>query len=101
VHNVRVNLFVTCFNDTLFPQTGRATVRLLERLSCEVHFPLEQTYCGQMHMNSGYPREGVALAPALRAGLRRRGPGRHSLGLVRRDAAPSSWRRAKARPCSS
>jgi hypothetical protein len=33
---VRVALFVTCFNDTLFPETGRATVRLLERLGCEV-----------------------------------------------------------------
>jgi L-lactate dehydrogenase complex protein LldE len=59
---VRVSLFVTCFNDTLFPQTGRAVVRLLERLGCEVDFPLEQTCCGQMHMNSGYPREGLALA---------------------------------------
>jgi L-lactate dehydrogenase complex protein LldE len=59
---MRVSLFVTCFNDTLFPQTGRAVVRLLERLGCEVDFPLEQTCCGQMHMNSGYPREGVALA---------------------------------------
>jgi L-lactate dehydrogenase complex protein LldE len=59
---VRVSLFVTCFNDTLFPQTGRAVVRLLERLGCEVDFPLEQTCCGQMHMNSGYAREGVALA---------------------------------------
>jgi L-lactate dehydrogenase complex protein LldE len=59
---VRVSLFVTCFNDTLFPQTGRAVVRLLERLGCEVDFPLEQTCCGQMHMNSGYLREGTALA---------------------------------------
>jgi L-lactate dehydrogenase complex protein LldE len=58
----RVSLFVTCFNDTLFPQTGRAVVRLLERLGCEVDFPLEQTCCGQMHLNSGYGREGVALA---------------------------------------
>jgi L-lactate dehydrogenase complex protein LldE len=37
-------------------------VRLLERLGCEVDFPLEQTCCGQMHMNSGYAREGMALA---------------------------------------
>jgi L-lactate dehydrogenase complex protein LldE len=58
----RVSLFVTCFNDTLFPETGRAVVRLLERLGCEVEFPLEQTCCGQMHMNSGYAREGLALA---------------------------------------
>src|ERR671922_726598 len=59
---MRVALFVTCFNDTLFPQTGRAVVELLERLGCEVDFPLEQTCCGQMHMNSGYAREGAALA---------------------------------------
>jgi L-lactate dehydrogenase complex protein LldE len=59
---VRVSLFITCFNDTLFPQTGRAMVQLLERLGCEVDFPLEQTCCGQMHMNSGYAREGAALA---------------------------------------
>jgi len=59
---VRLALFVTCFNDTLFPQTGRAVVKLLERLGCEVEFPLEQTCCGQMHMNSGYTREGRALA---------------------------------------
>jgi L-lactate dehydrogenase complex protein LldE len=51
---VRVALFITCFNDTLFPEAGRATVALLERLGCEVDFPLEQTCCGQMHGNSGY-----------------------------------------------
>ena len=59
---VRTRLFVTCFNDTLFPHTGRAVVSLLERLGCEVDFPLEQTCCGQMHLNSGYAREGEALA---------------------------------------
>jgi len=59
---VRVALFVTCFNDTLFPQTGRAVVSLLERLGCSVDFPEEQTCCGQMHGNTGYQREGDALA---------------------------------------
>ena len=59
---MRLALFVTCLGDTLFPATGRAVVRLLERLGCEVEFPLEQTCCGQMHMNSGYRREGTALA---------------------------------------
>ena len=58
---MRVALFVTCFNDTLFPQTGRAVVELLERLGCEVDFPLEQTCCGQMHVNSGYEHEAVKL----------------------------------------
>jgi L-lactate dehydrogenase complex protein LldE len=59
---VRVALFVTCFNDTLFPDTGKAVVTLLERLGCEVDVPLEQTCCGQMHLNSGYADDGLALA---------------------------------------
>jgi L-lactate dehydrogenase complex protein LldE len=59
---VRVALFVTCFNDTLFPHTGRAVVQLLERLGCEVDFPEAQTCCGQMHGNSGYQEHGDALA---------------------------------------
>ena len=59
---MRVALFITCFNDTLFPQTGRAVVELLERLGCEVDVPLEQTCCGQMHFNTGYAEEGMRLA---------------------------------------
>jgi L-lactate dehydrogenase complex protein LldE len=58
---VRVALFITCFNDTLFPETGRATVQLLERLGHQVDFPLEQTCCGQMHFNTGYQREAIPL----------------------------------------
>lgn len=58
---MRVSLFITCFNDTLFPGTGRATVELLERLGHSVDFPLEQTCCGQMHFNTGYQREAIPL----------------------------------------
>jgi len=50
----RVALFATCLIDALFPDAGRATVELLERLGQPVEFPLEQTCCGQMHANSGY-----------------------------------------------
>ena len=58
----RVALFVTCLADTLYPEVGKATVRVLERLGLEVVFPVEQTCCGQMHANSGYPGEATALA---------------------------------------
>jgi L-lactate dehydrogenase complex protein LldE len=58
---MRVGLFITCFNDTLFPETGRSVVTLLERLGCTVEFPLEQTCCGQMHVNSGYEHEAGGL----------------------------------------
>jgi L-lactate dehydrogenase complex protein LldE len=62
---VRVALLITCFNDTLFPATGRATVELLERLGCEVEFPEAQTCCGQMHGNTGYAEHGQALVGRL------------------------------------
>jgi L-lactate dehydrogenase complex protein LldE len=58
---VRASLFITCFNDTLFPATGIAVVRLLERLGHQVDFPEEQTCCGQMHLNSGYQAETMPL----------------------------------------
>ena len=58
---MRVALFITCFNDTLFPETGKATVEVLERLGVEVDFPVEQTCCGQMHFNTGYQREAIPL----------------------------------------
>ena len=58
---MRAALFITCFNDTLFPQTGRATVAVLERVGVEVDFPLDQTCCGQMHANSGYGHEAMGL----------------------------------------
>lgn len=58
---MRVALFVTCLADAMFPQVGRATVELLERLGHEVVFPEAQTCCGQMHINTGYRREAVRL----------------------------------------
>lgn len=58
---MRVALFITCFNDTLFPEVGIAMTRLLERLGHTIDFPPEQTCCGQMHYNTGYQREALPL----------------------------------------
>ncbi|WP_082159282.1 (Fe-S)-binding protein [Micromonospora sp. HK10] len=58
---MRIALFVTCLADTLFPEAATATVRLLERLGHQVDFPTDQTCCGQMHVNTGYPDEAVRL----------------------------------------
>jgi L-lactate dehydrogenase complex protein LldE len=58
---VRVALFVTCLADTLFPEAGKATVAVLERLGHTVEFPMAQTCCGQMHVNSGYQRDALPL----------------------------------------
>jgi L-lactate dehydrogenase complex protein LldE len=58
---VRIALFITCLADTLFPDVGKATVTLLERLGHQVTFPRTQTCCGQMHINSGYQRDALPL----------------------------------------
>lgn len=58
---VQIALFVTCLSDSLFPDVGRATVRLLRRLGHEVVFPEAQTCCGQMHLNTGYQRDALGL----------------------------------------
>ncbi|MGW1074191.1 (Fe-S)-binding protein [Streptomyces sp. NPDC002537] len=54
---MRVGLFVTCVNDTLYPGTGQAVVTLLERLGVQVDFPTAQSCCGQPLFNTGYRHE--------------------------------------------
>ncbi len=59
---MRASLFITCYNDTLFPETGRAVVSLLERLGVELDFHAKQTCCGQMHANTGFRSEAFTQA---------------------------------------
>ena len=59
---MRASLFITCYNDTLYPETGRAVVTLLERLGVEVEFRPAQTCCGQMHANTGFRCEAYSQA---------------------------------------
>ncbi|MEH1126927.1 (Fe-S)-binding protein [Micromonospora sp. CPCC 206061] len=58
---MKIALFVTCVNDLVFPDTGKAVVRILERLGHTVEFPVGQSCCGQMHANSGYRAEALPL----------------------------------------
>ena len=55
----RVALFATCINDTMFPGTPKAVVKVLERLGCTVEFPKDQTCCGQMLTNTGYFKQAL------------------------------------------
>ncbi|MDT3395999.1 (Fe-S)-binding protein [Streptomyces sp. B1866] len=67
---MRVALFVTCVNDTLYPGTGRAVVALLERLGVTVGFPEAQSCCGQPQYNTGYRREAEPLVRRFAAAFR-------------------------------
>lgn len=58
---MKIALFITCLADALFPDVGRATVTVLQRLGHTVDFPEAQTCCGQMHVNTGYQRQALPL----------------------------------------
>jgi L-lactate dehydrogenase complex protein LldE len=62
---MRIGLFVTCLTDTLFPDTGKAVVTVLERLGHQVEFPRQQACCGQMHFNTGYRKQALPMARNL------------------------------------
>ena len=46
----------------MFPDVGKATLRLLERAGFEVEVPLAQTCCGQPAYNGGFLAEARAMA---------------------------------------
>ena len=50
---MRVGLFVPCYIDQFYPNVAIATLSLLEKAGCDVHFP-EQSCCGQPMANAGY-----------------------------------------------
>jgi L-lactate dehydrogenase complex protein LldE len=58
---MRVALMVTCLNDALFPDAGKAVVSLLRRVGVDVEFPQAQTCCGQPMVNTGYLDEAVPV----------------------------------------
>jgi L-lactate dehydrogenase complex protein LldE len=59
---MKVGLFVPCYIDQFYPQVAIATLQLLEKLGCEVGFPLNQSCCGQPMANSGCEKDSVAAA---------------------------------------
>ena len=93
----RASLFITCLNDTLFPQAGRAVVSLLDRLGVAVDFPLQQTCCGQMHFNTGYAEEAIPLLRRFVGAFADAevivSPSASCVGMVR-DAYPALARRS-------
>lgn len=50
----KVELFIPCFIDQLYPETAFNTIKLLEKAGCEIIYNPEQTCCGQPAYNSGF-----------------------------------------------
>ncbi len=51
---MKVQLFIPCFIDQLYPQTAFNTIKILEKVGCEVYYNRKQTCCGQPAYNAGY-----------------------------------------------
>lgn len=51
---MNVQLFIPCFVDQLYPETGFNMVKVLEKAGCTVTYNANQTCCGQAAFNAGY-----------------------------------------------
>jgi len=60
-----VGLFIPCYIDQLYPQVGKATLELLEKLKISVVYPSGQTCCGQPMANSGFEYESTGACKNL------------------------------------
>ena len=58
---MKVQLFIPCFVDQLYPQTAFNMVKVLEKAGCEVHYNTNQTCCGQPAFNAGFLDEARAV----------------------------------------
>jgi L-lactate dehydrogenase complex protein LldE len=59
---MNVQLFIPCFVDQLYPETGMNMVKVLEKLGCNVTYNAKQTCCGQPAYNAGYQEEAKSVA---------------------------------------
>lgn len=62
---MNVSLFITCISDAMYPNVGKAVVRLLRKAGCRVDFPAAQSCCGQPAFNSGYREDTKKAARQL------------------------------------
>ncbi|MCK4677499.1 MAG: (Fe-S)-binding protein [Bacteroidales bacterium] len=58
---MEVDIFIPCFIDQVYPQTGMNMVKVLRKLGVEIHYNENQTCCGQMAFNSGFWDEAKSM----------------------------------------
>lgn len=59
---MKVQLFIPCFIDQLYPQTAFNMVKVLEKAGCAVSYNTDQTCCGQPAFNAGFCNEARSVA---------------------------------------
>ncbi len=58
---MEVDIFIPCFIDQIYPETGFNMVKVLEKLGVKVHYNDKQTCCGQIVFNNGFWEEAKAI----------------------------------------
>lgn len=86
--SIQVELFIPCFMDQMYPETGFNMVKILERLGCEVHYNTAQTCCGQPAYNAGFFDEAKEVAVKMLGEFARNeryvvGPTASCVGMLR------------------
>jgi L-lactate dehydrogenase complex protein LldE len=56
-----VHLFIPCYLDQVHPEVAMATVTVLRRAGCTVHYNAQQTCCGQPMANTGCASDAAIL----------------------------------------
>lgn len=59
---MKVQIFVPCYVDQLYPGTAFNMVKVLEKACCDVEYNTNQTCCGQAGFNAGFGEEAKAVA---------------------------------------
>lgn len=85
--NMEVDIFIPCFIDQVFPETGMNMVKILEKCNIKVNYNPNQTCCGQMPFNSGYWEHAKTLAKKFLKDFSGKnivvGPSASCIGMVR------------------
>jgi L-lactate dehydrogenase complex protein LldE len=59
---MKVQLFIPCFVDQLYPETAFNMVKVLEKACCDIEYNSNQTCCGQPAFNAGFQSEAKKVA---------------------------------------
>ena len=80
-------MFIPCFIDQLYPETGFNMIKVLKKAGVEVHYNEAQTCCGQFAFNSGHWEEAKKLGEKFIKDFNRNrpvvGPSASCIGYVR------------------
>ncbi len=84
---MEVDVFIPCFIDQFYPETGFNMIKILEKLGVDVHYNKNQTCCGQIAFNNGFWDEAKAIGEKFIKDFSNKryvvGPSASCVGMVR------------------